>query len=79
MSSYNRRIVDEITKEERERHRHPEGSIDHDKATPAIAARLTWDQIRLLTARLRREAAEDLAHADQLERFGQHKLGVNDN
>jgi hypothetical protein len=72
-------IVDAITKEERERHRQEDGSIDQDKAVLAIAARLTEDQIALLMAKLRREADEDLAHADALDAYGARKFGVNDN
>jgi hypothetical protein len=75
----NQSILDEIVSEERERHRRVDGSIDHDAAIPAIAARLTDDQIELFIERLRREAAADFAEADALEAHRQRKFGANDN
>jgi hypothetical protein len=71
----NQSILDEIVSEERERHRR----VDHDAAIPAIAGRLTDDQIELFIERLRREATADFAHAEALRAYGQRKFGVNDN
>ena len=71
--------LDTIIKEERERHRLPDGSVDHDKATPAIIERLTDDQLELFANRLEREADEHEAHAEELRTFGARKYGVNDN
>jgi hypothetical protein len=75
-NQYNQSRLDEIVSEERERHRRPDGSVDHDAAMPAIAARLTDDQIDLFIERLRREAAADFAHAEALRA---DKFGANDN
>jgi hypothetical protein len=79
MTTYNESVVDTITKEERERHRRPNGSIDHDAATPAIAERLTLDQLEIFADRLGREADEELVHAEEFETYRQRKFGVNDN
>jgi hypothetical protein len=65
-----------IVTEERERHRRPDGSVDHDAAMPAIAARLTDDQVALFIEQLRREAAADFAHAEALRA---DRFGANDN